>query len=370
MEMRFIDKAALGSMRPIGQHGYKAAEVPVARTGIQDYAGREVGRPDLAVVHVYRPPEEVFSDAYLASMAHVPVTDDHPSDAVTDANWRDLAHGYTGDPIRKDEEKGLVYVPLVFTDKGLIDKLEAGKREVSVGYTCELVWGDGVTPEGTPYQATQKNLSVNHVAVVNRGRAGSVCRVGDNWQPLDKEPVRPMKIVTYDAVPFEVADAALAGAFEKAIGERNAAREAIVTKDSTIVERDASIVAKDAEIVKLKADLADAEVTPAKLADAARSYAATMAKAKAAGATVTDSMTEADAHKAVVTAKMGDAAKDYTADQFALAFAVLTKDAKVEDADPLRDALRDAKVEDADKAVSDARTAMLDRLFNPLKADA
>ncbi|OYY96288.1 MAG: hypothetical protein B7Y38_11495, partial [Sphingomonadales bacterium 28-56-43] len=38
---------------------------------------------------------------------------------------------------------------------------------------------------------------------------------------------------------------------------------------------------------------------------------------------------EATIMKAVVDAKMGDAAKDYTADHVAIAFAALTKDTKV-----------------------------------------
>lgn len=367
--MRFLDNAKLGEIRTTAD-GYKVAEVPVARTGIQDYAGREVGRPDMPVVRMYRPPDAVFADSYLRSIAHKPVTDDHPASDVNSGNWKDLAAGYTGDSIRKDEANGLIYVPLLFADQAVIDKLEAGKREVSCGYTCEVEWTAGVTDSGEEYDAIQRPQALNHVALVQKGRAGYSCRVGDNWSPIaDKEPVVGTKTITYDGLPVEVTDAAEA-VINKVVGQLAAADAKVVARDATIVERDASIVAKDAEIVRLKTDLADAAITPAKLADAARSYATTMAKAKAAGATVTDSMSEADAHKAVVTAKMGDAAKDYTADQFALAFTVLTKDTKVEDADPLRDALRDAKVEDADKAVSDARTAMLDRLFNPLKADA
>jgi hypothetical protein len=64
--------------------------------------------------------------------------------------------------------------------------------------------------------------------------------------------------------------------------------------------------------------------------------------------------------KAVVDAKMGDAAKDYDAKQIGAAFAVLTKDAKVEDRDPLRDAIRDsATVKTDDAQVRDAYEAMV-----------
>jgi len=40
--------------------GYLAAYARVARTGIQIYKGKELGRPDLGDVAVYRPASEVF----------------------------------------------------------------------------------------------------------------------------------------------------------------------------------------------------------------------------------------------------------------------------------------------------------------------
>jgi hypothetical protein len=341
MLMKFVDSAKLGEIRTTAD-GYKVAEVPVARTGIQDYVGREVGRPDMPIVRLYRPPDAVFADGYLASMAHKPVTNDHPPEAVTSANWSKYAKGQTGDTIRKDEAAGLVYVPMMFADQSTIDDLEAGKREVSVGYTCNIKWESGTTPDGQLFDAVQIPDKVNHVALVTRGRAGYSCRVGDAWEPIvdNKEPLVATKTITFDGLPVEVTDAAEA-VINVLKGRVSDAEGKVTAADAKVVERDASIVAKDAEIAKLKKDVADAALTPAKLRDAAKVYAVTMAKAKALGATVTDSTSEADAHKMVVDAAMGDTAKDYTADQYALAFNVLAKDAKVEVADPLREAIRD-----------------------------
>ena len=81
----------------------------------------------------------------------------------------------------------------------------------------------------------------------------------------------------------------------------------------------------DAEIAKLKAEVADAAITPEKLRDAAKEYATVTAQAKALGVTTTDAMDTAAIQKAVVDAKMGDAAKDYTADHIGIAFAALAK---------------------------------------------
>ncbi len=94
----------------------------------------------------------------------------------------------------------------------------------------------------------------------------------------------------------------------------------------------ATIVAKDAEIADLTAKLADAQITPAKLADAAKVYADVQAKAKALGVQFAS---DADTHtikKAVVDAKMGDKAKDYSAEHIGIAFDSLTAGVKVEDA--------------------------------------
>ena len=57
--------------------------VPIARTGTQEYLGREIGLDGAdseRLVTVYRSPEEVFSDAALASFEGKPATNDHPPD--------------------------------------------------------------------------------------------------------------------------------------------------------------------------------------------------------------------------------------------------------------------------------------------------
>lgn len=106
--------------------------------------------------------------------------------------------------------------------------------------------------------------------------------------------------------------------------------KALADATSKVVASDAAIVAKDAEIEDLKKKLADAEITPAKLADAAKEYADVQAKAKAVGVTFAADADASAIKKAVVDAKMGDAAKDYTADHIDIAFTALTKDAKTD----------------------------------------
>lgn len=67
-----------------------------------------------------------------------------------------------------------VAVSLVITDPDLIRKMETGKRQLSTGYYVELDETPGVHPQFGRYDARQVRVGpVNHLAVVERGRAGT-----------------------------------------------------------------------------------------------------------------------------------------------------------------------------------------------------
>lgn len=370
--MIFADKLPLTGIRHTAD-GYAVAEVPVARTGIQDYAGYEVGRPDMQRVSVYRPPETVFADEYLASMAHKPITDDHPREAVTADNWDGLAKGWTGETIRKDEAAGLVYVPMMLADGATISKLEDGKREVSCGYSCELVWEDGETPEGVRYQAKQINARINHIAVVDKGRAGSQCRIGDNWAEFNesKEPLVALKTITYDGLPLEVTDAA-----EAVIAKMTAARDSLADElkaetkalaDATAAH-DKAMAAKDAEIDKLK----EAQLSQDAIDALADAKAEVVSQAKAIlGDTELDTAgkTVASIRRETVAQKLGDAAvADKSDDYIEARFDTLKPEVKDEFRQTVESGVTTG---DADKAVADARKAYINSLTNPFaKQDA
>lgn len=151
--------------------------VPIARTGDQEYLGRELGLSgDDAekVVVVHRSPEEVFSDAALASFEGKPATDDHPPELLTPDTASMYEKGHAQN-IRKGtgEWEGYVIADLHIHDRGLIDAIQRGKREISCGYECEYVAdGSGAF--------IQKNIRGNHIAVVNRGRAGKRAAILDS----------------------------------------------------------------------------------------------------------------------------------------------------------------------------------------------
>lgn len=174
--MILTDTAEIAGTRRT-RDGYLVAQVRAGRTGIQNYAGVELDRPDLGVVRVYRPEDEVFDGAAMATAAHRPITNDHPSQRVSAETWRDVAVGMTGGDVVRDGS--FISVPLVLMDSAAIEDVEGGKRQLSWGYTCDLDWTAGKTPEGEDYDAVQRAIRINHLAVVTRGRAGSDCRIGD-----------------------------------------------------------------------------------------------------------------------------------------------------------------------------------------------
>ena len=156
--------------------------VPVARTGTQEYMPEELGLGTAPIegaelpygpVPVYRPEEEVFSPETIASFEGMPVTNDHPPDSVNAGNIRSLQKGHTHNVRRgAGNESDLLLADLIITDPVLIDAILAGKREISCGYTYELCRENG--------QYIQRKIRGNHVAVVDAGRAGSRVSIKDH----------------------------------------------------------------------------------------------------------------------------------------------------------------------------------------------
>lgn len=171
------DRVSVGKPRRTAD-GYLVADAKVARTGIQEYLGTELGRPDMPIVRVYRPPEEVFARDAMQTYAFRPMTLEHPSRMVDASNWRAVAVGQTGGDVVRDGE--CVSVPLVLMDADAIKAWESGKRELSMGYTSEILFDAGTTPAGEPYDAVQTMLRMNHLALVDRARGGAALRIGDS----------------------------------------------------------------------------------------------------------------------------------------------------------------------------------------------
>lgn len=187
MQMTFHDRAPLEKVRRLAD-GRIVAVAKFARSGVQQYTGAELGRPDLATVNVYRPESEVFDEAAMASFAHKAITLGHPAGGVTIDNWKQVAAGWTEGKVARDGE--YVEIPLILADAEAIRAYDSGAaRELSAGYACDFIWGDGVTPSGEPFQATQKKIRGDHIAQVPKGRAGEKARIGDSAMTNDIDQI-------------------------------------------------------------------------------------------------------------------------------------------------------------------------------------
>lgn len=348
--MKFTDAVSIAGTRR-RDDGYLVADARVARTGIQIYAGHEVGKPEMPVVRVYRPDAEVFSRDTLASFAHRPVTNDHPAEPVTADNWKTHAVGNTSDEVARDGS--MIRVPLMVSDGATIKLIEDGKRELSAGYTCDLQFEAGKTADGETYDAVQKNIRANHVAIVQRGRAGSEVRIGDGAGKWGASPVTiptadkegsqmadALRKVLVDGLQVETTDAG-AAAIEKlqkdiATLTRRIA-DAEKEKEEDDEEKEKELAKKDAEIDALKGKVLDAAALD-KLVQARGDLIAT---AKSIAADVkTDGLSDAEIRKAVVVAKLGDeAVKDKAEVYIDARFDILAEDA-AKNADPVRAALQ------------------------------
>jgi hypothetical protein len=105
------------------------------------------------------------------------------------------------------------------TDKETIDAIMRGDvREVSCGYKVDYSAEPGVTSDGQHYDGIQRNIRGNHVAIVNRARAGAQVRLMldsadaavNDLVNLSKGEIMTANIM-FDGVSYE-ADAALAAA--------------------------------------------------------------------------------------------------------------------------------------------------------------
>lgn len=183
-------------------------DVPIARTGTQQYLPRELGLEGEGLITVFRNENEVFKPAAIASFEGKPVTDNHPPVDVMPDNYSIYTKGVVQNVRRGNgDQQDKILADLIIYDANLIAEIESGKREISCGYDCIYKNNN----DGTYYQA---NIIGNHVAVVDNGRAGSTVSIKDEKpkgvkQVNKKDNIFKRMYNTYikNAEPDEIAEA-------------------------------------------------------------------------------------------------------------------------------------------------------------------
>lgn len=179
--------------------------VPLARIGDMDYFASELkldGDPERQVI-VHRYPEDVFDPAAIASFEGKPLTDGHPPEDVTPETFGAYAKGHAQN-IRREGD--LLVGDLYVNDAQLIsDITNKVKYEISCGYCCRY------EPDGDGYKQIQ--IRGNHIAVVPKGRAGSMISIKDEkpkkersikMSDFGKSVLKMFSAAVKDADPTEV----------------------------------------------------------------------------------------------------------------------------------------------------------------------
>jgi hypothetical protein len=153
-----IDALELSTDGMQEKDGILSVPATVARHLIQDYDGLRVLKPAAELEAAAR-----FADG-------IPVTRDHPdAGIVTD---RGEVLGFLKDPLFENDE---LKATLEIADKDLAADVKDGKLTgLSIGFFCNLDKTEGTVGDAK-YDAVQKDIFLNHVAVVDEGR----CSIAD-----------------------------------------------------------------------------------------------------------------------------------------------------------------------------------------------
>lgn len=181
--------------------GFLTVTAPITRPGVFPYQ-----RADGNVQMEAKLPEDVFSNLAIYSARAKPVTDGHPNEAVTVHNISRYQKGMTHTDSRIEDY--MLVVSMTITDADLMDRIFSGEQsEISIGFMSDIVEQRG-TYQGEEYGYVQRNIEINHVAIVDQGRAGPKVAIradSDAWQ-IDNESGGKTNMPVYkiDGKDYEV----------------------------------------------------------------------------------------------------------------------------------------------------------------------
>ncbi|MBD2803487.1 DUF2213 domain-containing protein [Xenorhabdus sp. ZM] len=207
--MKYFFTSRLGNTRyQLADGSLLCKDVPIARTGTQLYSAFDLPSlepDDEGEIVVERSPSEVFHEATLASFEGMTITIQHPEDNagnimfVDPDNWRELAYGHVQNVRRGEgEQSDLMLADLIIKDTEAMSAIDAGFDEVSCGYNAEY-------RQITNGKAEQYQITGNHVALVQDGRAGTRCSIGDSMSNTAQKWFNSLKraVKTKDSAAME-----------------------------------------------------------------------------------------------------------------------------------------------------------------------
>lgn len=254
---RYQTRALRRDRVQVAPSGALRVDATPTRTGVLVYH-----RADGSTIRELHHPSELYSPATLASFRGVAVTVYHPSEPVTPDTWSSVAVGHVGDDVRADGDH--MASSIIVQQADAVRRVQADAAapdhlgELSCGYTCDLDHTPGVW-EGQPYDAVQRNIRGNHVALLpfGEGRAGtssrlrfdSVLRSVVDAAFAAESPCMKVKIngVEYDS-GSEAHISALNAALSSATTRADTAEGALVAERGTIATLRADAIAMPAKL--------------------------------------------------------------------------------------------------------------------------
>ena len=267
----------------------------VGRTGILLYRNA-----DGTERREYRPPEEAFKADSLASLMGKPITIGHKA-YVTSGNAAQVAP--VGSVLSAGRQDGNNIVADI-----VVYNLDTNARELSCGYTLDLDETPGTTPQGEHYDAIQRNIQYNHLAIVPKGRAGIARLNMDGSQVVDDEDNSKE-----DKKMAEMTKIRLDSGIEYECAPEVKVEIEKMRKDSADAKKEfdklqAKYDALDAELKKeQEGRKADAEKAKVNFDEAIKARVELLKVAEAHKVANADSMTDTEIKTAVIKAVRGDA---------------------------------------------------------------
>lgn len=182
-----IEKIALDaqSKRTYDENGFLHVSIsPLTRVQVAPYRGceipgwQELGLEPERIYKGYRPASELSKLETIESVNGIPIQLAHHMD-YADNPAKNTRVGSTG-------TDGAFHPPFLtnslhIQDKNAIDRINDGSmRELSLAYRYKPVFTPGETPDGEKYDFVMTDISANHLALVDEGRAGHEVLVYDS----------------------------------------------------------------------------------------------------------------------------------------------------------------------------------------------
>ena len=203
--------------------------VPIARTGEQKYLRRDIDPESNSneEVTLIREEKEVFDPAAIASFEGKPVTNNHPNELLKADDVRFFERGHAQNVRRGEGEfSDYLVADLHIHDAELIEAVKNGKREISCGYNYVCEERDG--------KFYQTNLRGNHVAVVDKARAGETVAIMDSIQPAEETAERTTKMGKIGTLLKDLANA-ISGKTDEEIEKLTLEDEADVSEGGEVL---------------------------------------------------------------------------------------------------------------------------------------